>query len=507
MNALCNGSSDGSATVSSAGGTAPYTYLWDDGQTTAMAGSLSAGSYTVTVTDANGCTETQSVTVLEPTVLTSTVSSMDALCNGSSDGSATVSSAGGTAPYTYLWDDGQTTAMAGSLAAGSYTVTVTDANGCTETQNVTVLEPIVLSSTVSSMNALCNGSSDGSATVSSAGGTAPYTYLWDDGQTTAMAGSLAAGNYTVTVTDANGCTETQNVTVLEPIVLSSTVSSMNALCNGSSDGSATVSSAGGTAPYTYLWDDGQTTAMAGSLAAGNYTVTVTDANGCTETQSATVLEPSSILVTTTSQDSVSCYGLSDGSASIAAFGGTGTIMYMWDSTAGSQNTDTATNLTQGVYLVSMTDANGCYEDTTVTVLEPSPILVTSTSQDSVSCYGLSDGLASIAAFGGTGTIMYMWDSTAGSQNTDTATNLTQGIYLVSMTDANGCYEDTTVTVLEPQPLIFTNVTSDSISCNGGSDGFASASAIGGTGTIMYMWDSTAGNQTTDTAINLSAGTL
>ena len=144
-----------------------------------------------------------------------------------------------------------------------------------------------------------------------------------------MAGSLAAGNYTVTVTDANGCTETQNVTVLEPIVLSSTVSSMNALCNGSSDGSATVSSAGGTAPYTYLWDDGQTTAMAGALSAGSYTVTVTDANGCTETQNTTVSEPSPILVATTSQDSVSCYGLSDGSASIAAFGGTGTIMYMW----------------------------------------------------------------------------------------------------------------------------------------------------------------------------------
>ena len=128
-----------------------------------MAGALSAGSYTVTVTDANGCTETQSVTVLEPIVLSSTVSSMDALCNGSSDGSATVSSAGGTAPYTYLWNDGQTTAMAGSLSAGSYRK-LTDA-GCTETQSVTVLEPIVLSSSVSSMDALCNGSSDGSATV------------------------------------------------------------------------------------------------------------------------------------------------------------------------------------------------------------------------------------------------------------------------------------------------------------------------------------------------------
>ena len=203
------------------------------------------------------------------------------------------------------------------------------------------------------------------------------------------------------------------------------------------------------------------------------------------------------------KDSVSCYGLSDGLASIAAFGGTGTIMYMWDSTDGSQNTDTAINLTQGIYLVSMIDANGCYEDTTVTVLEPSPILVTSTSQDSVSCYGLSDGLASIAAFGGNNNVYVGFYS--GSQNTDTATNLTQGIYLVSMTDANGCYEDTTVTVLEPQPLIFTNVTSDSISCYGGADGFASASAIGGTGTIMYMWDSTAGNQTTDTAVNLSAG--
>ena len=116
---------------------------------------------------------------------------MDALCNGSSDGSATVTSSGGTAPYTYLWDDGQTTAMAGALSAGSYTVTVTDANGCTESQSVSVLEPIVLSSTVSSMDALCNGSSDGSATVTSSGGTAPYTYLWDDGQTTAMASIIS----------------------------------------------------------------------------------------------------------------------------------------------------------------------------------------------------------------------------------------------------------------------------------------------------------------------------
>ena len=126
---------------------------------------MNTATYTVIATDANGCISTDQVDVTVNPVTTSTVSSMDALCNGSSDGSATVTTSGGTAPYTYLWDDGQTTAMAGALTAGSYTVTVTDANGCTETQGVTVLEPTVLTSTVSSMDALCNGSSDGSATV------------------------------------------------------------------------------------------------------------------------------------------------------------------------------------------------------------------------------------------------------------------------------------------------------------------------------------------------------
>ena len=493
MNALCNGSSDGSATVSSVGGTAPYSYLWDDGQTTAMAGSLSAGSYTVTVTDANGCTETQSATVTEPTALTSTLTSMNALCNGSSDGSATVSSVGGTAPYSYLWDDGQTTAMAGSLSAGSYTVTVTDANGCTETQSATVTEPTALTSTLTSMNALCNGSSDGSATVSSVGGTAPYSYLWDDGQTTAMAGSLSAGSYTVTVTDANGCTETQSATVTEPTALTSTLTSMNALCNGSSDGSATVSSVGGTAPYSYLWDDGQTTAMAGSLSAGSYTVTVTDANGCTETQSATVTEPTALTSTLTSMNAL-CNGSSDGSATVSSVGGTAPYSYLWDD---GQTTAMAGSLSAGSYTVTVTDANGCTETQSATVTEPTALTSTLTSMNAL-CNGSSDGSATVSSVGGTAPYSYLWDD---GQTTAMAGSLSAGSYTVTVTDANGCTETQSATVTEPTALTST-LTSMNALCNGSSDGSATVSSVGGTAPYSYLWDD---GQTTAMAGSLSAG--
>ena len=350
---------------------------------------------------------------------------------------------------------------------------------------------------------------DSSSVMSLFGGYNPIvpSFVWSNGGITEsiIVSPQITTAYTVTATNANGCISTDQVDVTVNPVPTSTVSSMDALCNGSSDGSATVTSSGGTAPYTYLWDDGQTTAMAGALTAGSYTVTVTDANGCTETQGVAVLEPSPILVVSTSQDSVSCYGLSDGSASVGVIGGTGLIMYMWDSTAGNQTTDTAMNLSAGTYTLSLMDVNGCFEDTTIVVEEPLPLTITNVIIDSISCYGLSDGSASVGVIGGTGLIMYMWDSTAGNQTTDTAINLSAGTYNLSLMDINGCFEDTTVTVFEPQPLIFTNVTSDSISCYGGSDGLAFASAIGGTGSIMYIWDSTAGNQTTDTATNLSAG--
>ena len=301
--------------------------MWDDGagQTTTTATNLAPGNYTVTVTDGNGCTfTTPAVTITEPTALTATATKVqDVQCNGAADGSISVSASGGTPNYTYLWDDGagQTTTTATNLAPGAYTVTVTDDNGCTfTTPAVTITEPTALTATATKVQDVqCNGAADGSISVSASGGTPNYTYLWDDGagQTTTTATNLAPGNYTVTVTDGNGCTfTTPAVTITEPTVLTATATKVQDVqCNGAVDGSISVSASGGTPNYTYLWDDGagQTTTTATNLAPGNYTVTVTDGNGCTFTTPAvTITEPTALTATATKVQDVQCNGAADG---------------------------------------------------------------------------------------------------------------------------------------------------------------------------------------------------
>ena len=290
-------------------------------------------------------------TVAEPTALTATSTQTDAACNGDANGTATVTAAGGTGTLTYLWDDGQTTASATSLVAGTYNVTVTDANNCTTTVLATVAEPTALTATSTQTDAACNGDANGTATVTAAGGTGTLTYLWDDGQTTASATSLVAGTYNVTVTDANNCTTTATATVAEPTALTSSVTSLDVSCNGSSDGSATVASSGGTSSYSYLWDNGQTTATATSLGAGNYSVTVTDANNCTVTQSITILEPTALIVSAGLDDTI-CTG---GSVTL---NGSGADTYIWDNNLVTDAIPFSPTAT-ATYTVTGTDANGC----------------------------------------------------------------------------------------------------------------------------------------------------
>ena len=284
----CNGGTDGSSTVSASGGTAPYS---GDGTTTGLA----AGTYTYTVTDANGCTASCSTTVTEPAALVASCTSTDVSCNGGTDGSATVSASGGTAPYT---GEGTTT----GLSAGSYTYTVTDANGCTASCSSTVAEPSALVLNCTSTDVTCNNAADGTTTIAATGGTPPYS---GTGTNT----GLGPDGYSYTVTDANGCTASCFVVVNEPALLIATCSvTADVSCNGGSDGAASVSASGGTAPYS---GEGAQT----GLSAGAYTYTVTDANGCTATCTVTIAEPAALSASCSVTNDVSCNGGNDGAAS------------------------------------------------------------------------------------------------------------------------------------------------------------------------------------------------
>src|SRR5439155_1179461 len=305
--------------------------------------SLAAGSYTVTVKDANGCTTTQAVTITQPaSAVSSSISSQtNVACFGGSSGIVTVAGSGGLSIYTFSID-GTTFGKSGtfgSLGAGSYTITVKDANGCTTTQPVTITQPAAaLGSSISSQtNVACFGGSTGSVTVAGSGGTSPYTYAID-GTTFGASGtfsSLGAGSYTITVKDANGCTTTQVVTITQPAAaLGSSISSQtNVACFGGSTGSVTVAGSGGTSPYTYAID-GTTFGASGtfsSLGAGSYTITVKDANGCTTTQGVTITQPAAAFSSSiSSQTNVACFGNPTGSVTVTGSGGTGPYTYAID---------------------------------------------------------------------------------------------------------------------------------------------------------------------------------
>ena len=369
------GASNGEATVTIVGGTAPYTYLWDDvsAQTTEVASGLTAGVYSVVVTDANDCTTSCSVTLTDIGGPSCTAAETSAPTCGASNGEAAVMVSEGTAPYTYLWDDasGQTTASATGLAAGTYTVAVTDANNCTTSCSVTLTDVGGPTCTAEEITAPTCGASNGEASVTVSEGTAPYTYLWDDasGQTTASATGLPAGTYTVEVTDANNCTTSCSVTLTDVGGPTCTAEEITAPTCGASNGEAAVTVSEGTAPYTYLWDDasGQTTASATGLPAGTYTVAVTDANNCTTSCSVTlsdIVGPSCEIINSTNPDCQS----SNGEATVTVTEGTAPFTYLWNDVSG-QTTATATGLPQGTYIVIVTDANNCSTSCEVSLSE------------------------------------------------------------------------------------------------------------------------------------------
>lgn len=508
-NITCYGSNNGSITCNVGNGTNPYTYCWNGGKTSICSGSsfscspLSAGNYTVKVCDYHGCTFTSLVNCNQPGALTATITAKTNLsCNGSANGSATVTGSGGTTPYTYSWSDNKTTSSISSLSAGSYKVTLTDNHGCTATASVALTQPGAITATTKVIsNASCNGSNNGSASVTANGGATPYTYSWSDGKKTSSISSLSAGSYTVIITDAHGCSASATVSIASSQNISVKITSTGNSCYGESNGSATVTASGGTTPYTYLWSNAMATSSVSSLSAGTYTVTVTENHGCSATATVSVSQPAQIAITPSVDNNISCYGYSNGGLQVNVTGGFIPYTYLWITGAVSSS---ISGLTGGVwgttYAVVVTDNHGCDALAEVVITEPTALTATSSVMGNVTCNGSNNGNAEVTAGGGTPPYTYSWSN---SKTTSSMSWLSAGNYNVTITDVHGCTATASLVITQPAVLTASITSYSDVSCNGCSNGNATVTAGGGTTSYNYLWNT---GQTTSSITGLTAGT-
>ena len=528
-NITCFGDDDGTATASIAGGTMPFNYVWDNGYNdlgsnlaSSQATNISPGVIIITMTDANNCIISTSATITEPDQLVNTFTIDTLECNAYCDASINTGITGGVTPYAFIWDDvtGSSTPVISSLCAGTYNVTVTDAHNCSISEGVTIIDPPAMSLSAVIDSSSCN-QSDGNIALTVNNQTPPMSFNWTGPSvftsTDTSLYNVPAGTYYVTVTNSNSCTISSSYTVIDeasPLAIMS--DSLDVNCFNAANGFATVSVTGGTGAgtYTYLWDDTntQTTATATGLSGGTYTVVVTDANNCISIANVDIFEPT-LLEFNYDLSNPLCNAGTDGWASVSPYGGTSPYSYSWTGTGTNPNDSLYTDLSDGLYSVQITDANGC--DTIINnipINEPTFMAVNSVITDD-NCYNGNDGSIALTISGGTsitGDYTISWDANTGGQTSTTASALTANTYCTTITDDNLCTLQYCGTVTEPTELLFTSTTSTNLNCFQSCDGSIDIGTIGGTIPVSYYWE-TASNPGIQFSIqedlsNLCAGT-
>jgi hypothetical protein len=506
-NVACFGGSNGAINLTPTGGTPGYTYNWGGGITTQDRTGLTAGAYTVVITDANGCTGTVTATVTQPTSpVSGTTVVTNVACFGGSNGAINLTPSGGTGPYTFNWlPSGPTTEDRTGLTAGTFTVQITDVNGCTGTVNATVTQPTTpVSGTTVVTNVACFGGSNGAINLTPSGGTGPYTFNWlPSGPTTEDRTGLTAGTFTVQITDVNGCTGTVTATVTQPTSpVSGTTVVTNVACFGGSNGAINLTPSGGTGPYTFNWlPSGPTTEDRTGLTAGTFTVQITDVNGCTVTVTATVTQPTSPVSGTTVVTNVACFGGSNGAINLTPSGGTGPYTFNW--LPSGPTTEDRTGLTAGTFTVQITDVNGCTVTVTATVTQPTSPVSGTTVVTNVACFGGSNGAINLTPSGGTGPYTFNW--LPSGPTTEDRTGLTAGTFTVQITDVNGCTGTVTATVTQPTSPVSGTTVVTNVACFGGSNGAINLTPSGGTGPYTFNW--LPSGPTTEDRTGLTAGTF
>jgi len=433
---LCAGNANVDLTAVPTGSQPPFTGAWSNGVNGLVNNDLAAGTYTITVTDNAGCTKTATATVTAPSPLVVSVSTTDETGADENDGTAEVSVSGGTTGYSYLWSNGGTTDSIGGLPPGSYTVTVTDQNGCTSTGSGQVDEfGCVLNIDLGSDISFCEGAT---ADLTLPPGFASYS--WSTGETGQTITVSEGGMYCVTVVDGNGCADDDCIVVTEEIFPVVTCPVVNESAPDANDGAIGCDSTSGT--IQYLWSNGATTASISGLAPGEYCVTMTNTNGCTNTQCFNVQAGNCQLIMTSIITDVLCNGDSTGSISVNVENAAPPIHFVWDT---GDTTATVDNLPAGSYIVSVVDNGLCFISQLFVVDEPDQLVI---AIDTIVDISVLPGSVEITVNGGTAPYSYNWTFPGGSQVTaEDLFNLTVvGFYTVVVTDANGCETSATVMV-------------------------------------------------------------
>ena len=458
----CFGSTNGFANILAGGGRRPYHYAWSGSASVdSFATDLAAGIHTVTVTDAGGCTATASFTIYQPAPVTLvSLDTTPAQCSTSATGRATAVVTGGYPPYTCVYDGFGTLGVNSdtALLPGLHSLEIIDSRGCIDSVGVIIFSIGVqysLTISMTSENATCFGYTNGAAYVTALNGNPAYTYQWSPSTSTLdSATGLGAGPEAVTVTDMYGCTATGSITIAQPGPIVDVINFSNPLCAGQSTGKAWITASGTTAPYTYTFN-GNTNPVADTiynLAAGTYTLTITDGNGCTKTDNVTLTDPQSLVVPAPTVTGISCANEANGIIQIIPAGGTQPYSYSWS--PGGYTTATVDSLGPLTYDITVTDANGCSVSVSQTLTAP-PIITDSLIADSTSCPGSSDGRIIVEAAGGTPgwLIPYTYSINGGAyQIENNFFSLTAGTYQINVMDSPGCVLNNSVTVYQPSAM-------------------------------------------------------
>ncbi len=475
----CFGDQKGQIDLQVTGGTSGYSFIWNDGNTDQNRTGIAAGTYVVTVSDANHCTAVITQGITQPAApLVVTASSTLIACFGDETGSIQLNASGGTSGYLFLWNDGNTAHIRNALSAGTYTITISDANQCTATKSITLSEPTApLTASVQLTPITCFGTESGAIELNPSGGTPGYTFLWNDGNTAQNRLNLSSGAYSVVITDGNGCVTSVLSNISQPSEIVVTSATTPATC-GENNGAITVSVEGGLAPYSFLWSNGLSNQNLGAVPSGTYMLTLTDANACTIVNTSAINNLNGPIASA-EVTPVNCFGQATGSIQLSISNGTPPFSFLWNDGTVEQN---RMNLNAGDYSITIMDLNHCASILTPTIDQPAAFSATLSS--TAEFCEKSNGSIALNATGGTLPYTYQWSN---GMTTANISGIISGDYSVLLTDALGCssaYFNNVDAVNRP----IAAADAIHVNCFGDATGAIQLSVENGTPPFVFIWN-------------------